>query len=462
MSESSLRNFLYGACPQRLLPYWDRVESSALGSRMAQGAFWSIGGAVISRGLMLFASILVARMLGREVYGEFGMIRTTLNMFLVFAGFGLGMTATKHVAEFRVTDPTRAGRIMAISGLFAVGTGTLVALGLYIFAPWLAFHTINAPHLVGELRIGAFILLLNALNGAQTGALAGFEAFKAIAKVNLVVGLASFPLLVGGAYFGGLRGAVWALAVNMIINWLLNHLALRREAARHQVPFSCKECFTEWPILWRFSLPAAMSGIMLSPVLWATNAMLVNQRGGYGQMGLYDAANQWRMAILFIPGVVGQIVLPMLANLNGLDDQVRYRKALKCNALINGCVALVVALPVALLAHPIMRSYGPDFEEGALSLALLSMSTILVALNSVVGQAIASKGRMWIGFIFNLMWATVFLALSYYFIHNGYGVVGLALANLIAYLAHSIWQAGYVFKVILANRSVSDVNIGLH
>jgi len=184
-------------------------------------------------------------------------------------------------------------------------------------------------------------------------------------------------------------------------------------------------------------------------VVWASNAMLVNQPGGYGQMGLFDAANQWRLAILFVPGVVGQIVLPMLANLNAPDDQVRYIKVLKYNALINGGVAFAVALPVALLAQPIMRSYGIDFEEGALALVLLSVSTIFVTLNSVVGQAIASKGRMWIGFSFNLMWATVFLTLSYHFIHNGYGVTGLALANLIAYLAHSIWQTGYVFKVVL-------------
>jgi O-antigen/teichoic acid export membrane protein len=376
------------------------------------------------------------------------MIRTTVSMFLVFAGFGLGMTATKHVAECRLTDPERAGRIMAISGLFAGGTGTLVAVGLYLFAPWVATHTINAPQLVGELRIGAFILLLNAMNGAQTGALAGFEAFRTIAKVNFWTGLASFPLLIGGAYWWGLRGAVWALGLNMVINWLLNHLALRREAERFKVPFSSVGCFAEWPILWRFSLPAALGGIMVSPVVWAGNAMLVNQPGGYGQMGMYDAANQWRMAILFIPGVVGQIVLPTLANLHGLNDQIKYRKALKYNVLINGGVSLIVALPVVIFATVIMRSYGPDFEEGALALILLSISTLFVSLNNVVGQAIASKGLMWVGFCFNLMWATTFLIFSYYFIHNGYGVIGLALANLIAYLAHSVWQSVYFINIM--------------
>jgi len=211
-------------------------------------------GAVISRGLMLAASVLVARILGKTGFGELGMIRSTVGMFGVFAGFGLGLTATKHVAEFRRSDPERAGRIIGLSGLFVMLTGGLMALGLFIFAPWLAEHTINAPHLASLLRIGAVILFINVLNGAQTGALAGFEAFKTIAYVNLFVGLISFPILVCGAYFGGLTGAVWALAINLGVNWLLNHLALRKEARRYNVPLAFRDCSCElslWGGLWR-------------------------------------------------------------------------------------------------------------------------------------------------------------------------------------------------------------------
>jgi O-antigen/teichoic acid export membrane protein len=182
---------------------------------------------------------------------------------------------------------------------------------------------------------------------------------------------------------------------------------------------------------------------MVTPVLWLCNAILVNQPGGYAQMGLFDAANQWRMAILFLPGVVGQVVLPMLANLDGLDDQVGFRKALKYNALINGGVALVVSMPVVFLAPYIMKTYGPGFEEGSIVLIILSICTILVSINNVVGQAIASKGRMWIGFFFNLLWATSLIIMSQEFIKQG-GACGLAIAMLIAYLIHSICQFFYM------------------
>lgn len=92
MTGTNIRNFLYNACPRFLRPGWERLEESTIGLRLARGAFWSIVGASVSRGLMLAASILVARILGCEVYGEFSIIRSTVSMFLVFAGFGLGMT----------------------------------------------------------------------------------------------------------------------------------------------------------------------------------------------------------------------------------------------------------------------------------------------------------------------------------------------------------------------------------
>lgn len=50
---------------------------------------------------MLVVTVTVARLLGNAVCGELGIIQSTVGMFGVFAGFGLRVTATKHVAEFR-------------------------------------------------------------------------------------------------------------------------------------------------------------------------------------------------------------------------------------------------------------------------------------------------------------------------------------------------------------------------
>ena len=447
----NVKSIASALCPSFFKSAFDRIETSPIGYRLATGTFWSMVGAVTSRGLMLASTILVARILGKTVYGELGMIQSTVGMFGIFAGFGLGLTATKHVAEFRQSDPERAGHIIGLSELFSIITGGVMAAGLFLFAPWLAEHTINAPHLIGVLRIGALIILINALNGAQTGALSGFEAFKTIAYVNLFVGLISFPILVCGAYCGGLTGAVWALVINLGINWFLNHIALRKETRRYGVPFTFNQCNRELSILWKFSLPAVLGGIVVSPVIWICNAILANRADGYAQLGIFSAANQWRIAILFIPGMLAQVVLPMLSNLNNQIDYAKYTKVLKYNILINGGTALLMAACVALLARLIMRSYGPGFEQGLWVLVCLAFTTVLVSVNNVVGQAIASKGHMWVGLSFNTLWAIVLLFATFILIPLGYGALGLAIANLIAYLFHCIWQGIYLKRVMSEN-----------
>lgn len=437
-------NLINRLCPALLRPHLGRIRASPLGYRLAKGTFWSIAGAVISRGLMLVATVSVARILGKTGYGELGMIQSTVGMFGVFAGFGLGLTATKYVAEFRRSDPERAGRIIALSELVAIATGGLMALGLVIFAPWLAQHTINAPHLAGVLRIGAIILLISALNGAQTGALSGFEAFKTIAQVNLYVGLISFPMLVAGAYFGGLTGAVWALALNLCFNWVLNHLALRKEARRYDVPITFRNCRRELPILWKFSLPAVLAGAMSSPINWACTALLVNRPHGYGEMGIFSAASQWLTLLLFIPSMLGQVILPVFSEQLSKNDT---RQAMKTMILAVEMTLLTVMplVIVASIASPyIMTLYGAEFRSGWPTLVAVLLTAGILAGQIPISLIIQASGRMWLSFSMSLGQALSFLVITLVLLD--YGALGVATARAFAYalqggamLAFAIW-----------------------
>jgi O-antigen/teichoic acid export membrane protein len=188
MSIASLGETIRASCPRPVQSLWGRIAASELHSRLVRGAFWSLAGAVISQGLALVALIVAARVLGKTQFGEYGMIASTVGALGVFAGLGLGLTATKFVAEHRLRDPGRAGRILGLSTETAVVSGLVVSVSLYVLAPVLAERTLNAPQLVWELRLGCALLFLNALNGMQTGALCGLEAFKAIAWVTWSAG----------------------------------------------------------------------------------------------------------------------------------------------------------------------------------------------------------------------------------------------------------------------------------
>lgn len=437
-----LKTRLLSAAPTRVRAYWDRLESSPLGYRLARGAFWSLAGVVISRASGLVASIFVARMLGKVGFGELGIIQSTVGMLATFAGFGLWLTATKHVAEFRSSDPARAGRIIGLSSLVSWVTGSVMALVLLATARWLASHSLAAAHLAPMLRLSSLLLLIGAVAGAQTGALAGFEAFKSIARVNLIAGIATLPLMVAGTWFWGLVGALWGLIISQGLGCILNYWALRAEADRARVPASWSGSGRELKILWKFSLPALASGLMVGPVYWFCSTMLVNRPGGYGQMGVFNAANQWFGALIFLPGVLGQAALPVLSERMGADDSGRSRKLLAFYTKLNAVVVAPLVILGAAASPLIMASYGPGFREAWPTLVVVLLTAGLVAVQTPAGQVLAASGRMWLGSAMNFGWAILFIVATYLLVPRG--SFGLAAARLLAYVLHSLWVFAFV------------------
>jgi O-antigen/teichoic acid export membrane protein len=434
MGVLSLKNMAYAWTPSAVHPFLKRLESSQTGSRLARGAFWSMAGAIISRGLMMAAWIVVARVLGKSVYGEFGIIRSTVDMFAVFAGFGLSLTATKYIAEFRLSDPARAGRILSLSGMFAALSGGAIAIGLYFFSPWLAQKTLNAPHLADAIRIGGLMLLANSLNGAQTGALAGFEAFRAIAVVNSVCGLLAFPLFWFCSHRWGLYGLLWAYTGNLWLIWLLSHIALRAAAAADHVPFTWNNCWREWPILWHFSLPAVLSGLMVSPVKWTGNAWLVHQSEGYAAMGLFSAVLIFQGALLFVSSWLSRPLLSMLAN---KGDNVSDKLA-KLNILISWCLGIMVAVPFLCFPEIGEWLFGREYSgaQFRMALSLTLLYTCVVMYKEGLARVLAVRNLMWWGFLSNAVWGGILLVSAYYLVP--FGAPGLAASYLLAYVINTL------------------------
>jgi O-antigen/teichoic acid export membrane protein len=436
---------LVAATPRRWRVYWERLERSPLGERLARGAFWSVAGGVVSRGLSLVAWIVVARLLKQEAFGEIGMIQSTVGIFGVFAGVGMGITATKHVAEYRLRDPERAGRLITLSNQIAWVASVAVAVGLWVLAPWLAEQTLARPSLASALRIASGLLFLGGIQGAQTGALAGLEAFRTIARLNLFTGLISFLLLSLGTWWGGIAGTLWALNATTAIGCLLNHAALRQEMNRAGLPRGRAWGRQDLPVLWKFTLPSALGALMGAAVHWVCCSLLVRLPSGYGEMGAFNGANQWFIALLFLPTLLGQSVLPLMAEQLGLAQHHQGRRLLGLSIKINALVVIPVVL-ISLLSPWIMALFGHTFRSEWPTLVVVLLTAALLAIQTPVGQIITASGRVWPGFWMNVGWAIVYLTATHAWVH--YGALGLATARLAAYSAHTVWAMWYGFRIL--------------
>jgi O-antigen/teichoic acid export membrane protein len=413
------------------------IPADSLRARFTVGIVWSLAGAVVSRGFLLAASVACARFLGKDGFGALGMIQSTVGMFGIFAGLGLGLTATKYVAEFRRRDPAKAGRILALSAFAAFTSGSAITVLLILLAPYVAKNVLASPQLAAPLAVGSGLVFFGAMNGAQTGALAGFESFKTIALVNVLSGLASFPLIVFGVWRGGLQGAVWGSVAALAITWVLNNYALRRECANANVSYRIASCHRELGILHRFSVPALLASIVVGPAIWACNALLVRQPDGYAELGIYTAADKWRLLILFVPTSLAGTTLPMLSNLYAACDSDAYAKVLNVNLLLNLALTALLAIIVSACALPVLAIYGTSYRSAWPILLILAFSAIPESLNNILGYAVISSVSIWWRLGFDVLLATVLMCFGWWAIPR-WGAEGLALAYGVAFSATAL------------------------
>jgi len=413
-------------------------------SSLFKDSFWSVLGNVAGHGLALIAGIIIARFLGKEIFGEYGMIKATLLNIAVFSTFGLGFTATKFIAEAKNKAQGHILQIVKGSMSITLVTSISFALLLFIFSKQIAVY-LNAEHLSFALRIFAVNIVFNAISTVQIGILAGFKAFKQIAINNGIAGIATFTLSVALTYYWGLEGALTALLLATMLRCVLNGLVVQKKV---QVCLQTEEkTSVVTKQLLSFSLPIALHEGVQSFTGWLL-VLLLLKLTNFGEVALYSISQQWAMVVLFVPGVLRNVTLSHLSNTN--DNSTQNKKVFKTMIAINFLATFVPFLIVFSLSSYIASFYGNDFADLPKVLNIAVFTSVINALSSVYRQDYIAKNMNWTMFGIKLFRDVGIFMLIYFFLHirqESQGAYYVALSMLIMYaLALILMHCIYVIN----------------
>lgn len=435
----------------------ERYIGTDVGMRIIKGAFWGTIGTITSRSITVFLSFLLARILGKEGFGEYGIIITTTAMVSGFAGLGIGATVTRYVASLKVRKPEQAGKIIGLSTIITWLSAVIYGFAFIYFAPWLAETTLSAPHLGPILQISSIIIAFGVVNSVQISSLAGLESFKISALLGAILNILQSVLVVILAYWFSIRGAITGLAISSSLNVLLYYFVSSNELKKASIKVTFRDAWSEWRILVKFSLPAFLSTISVGPVIWASNAFLAKQPYGYGQLGIYNAAIQWDTFVQLFPALISTAVLPIMADMYGRGDKKGSLRIMWKMMKYSAFLVVPIAILVSVLSPIIIKAYGSSFKGEHLVIIIVVSTTVLSTVSANLGTFISAAGKMWIGFGINCAWGISFLFLSYFLVR--WGAKGLAAAKFLAYFVHLIWALIICF--ILSRRINSEKIISI-
>ena len=243
--------------------------------------------------------------------------------------------------------------------------------------------------------------------------------------------------MVLGAWYYGLHGAIIGFGLGIVAQYIANHIAIRKDFKKYGITSTSHIARKDYRLIYSYCIPATLSALTVAPAFFIIRAMVVRATG-YGELAIFEAADQWKVIILFIPTAVSQIVLPILSS---TTDGKKFSKALLANIALIGVVSVVVAVIISILSPYIMPLYGSSFDNQT-PLMLLAASTVFSSIANVIEMAVCSKEKMWQNFALNLVWATIMIACAQ--INISKGATGLALAVLVSYAIKCILFSLYL------------------
>ena len=399
--------------------------------RLLRGVGWNAAGCIIGQSASFAGSVVVARCLGKEVFGQFALVQTTVAAFSTLASLGLGTTAMKFVSEYRTRDPEKAGIILGLSSLVAFVAAALFSAALVLCARWLVVGSAGTPVLAAAMRLSALYLFFITVNGYQMGALSGLEAFRGIASINVAYGLATLVLTWAASQWFGLCGATLAQGLSAALLWVLYHYTLKAECRRRNIVVTYRGVWNERSALYRFSVPTTTAWMISSLAVWWSNAALA-RASGYAGLAVFSAVNNMRLMVLFMPLIIGRVTAPLLNNMLAAGDLWGYRKTFCGSVALNGSTAILAATILALAGRYVLHLFGKGFAGSSALILLLLGAAALEVIASSLYQAVFAGSSLWRQVVINGVW-TVVLVATLQLTVSRHGVSALALAYLAAW-----------------------------
>lgn len=359
-----------------LIKFKKKVNSTSF----AKDSLWSVVGNVISLFFLLVSGIIIARIVGKDAYGQYGTIKNMMTAFAALVAFGFGYSSTKIISSNNSKSSGLSSAILKI--VLIIG---IILNILFCFIAKNLSEFLNKPDLYTYFIPIGILMLLKALCTTSTGILAGYKLFKQISICNIVSSIIFTALSIPLSSRLGINGAILDLIIYQGLAAFLCYICIKKhEGGGRKLHTSI------WKLL-KFTFPIAIHELSHTISSIAV-IMVILHYSTYGEYALYTVSTQWNAIIMIIPTLLMNVTLSYLS---GNVGTIGHDKILKKMLTINLCCTLIPLILIFLLTKFVASLYGPTFIDLPLVLNICVLSTLFSSLVLVFQSNLISEGRNW-------------------------------------------------------------------
>ncbi len=369
---------------RRLLPYF---QGESLKARLARGAVGAFAINVAGLGLALLVNLVLARTIGPEGLGIYAYVVAWVMILVLVAKLGLEQTLLRFVADYRerkdwhlVRAVVRyAERRVVVLGFAVAGIGAVVVLALADQTS----ETLSRTFLVGLAMIPPLALLQTRSSvarglGLVASALLPYAVIRP-AVVVVVVGLcALWSFGLGSSLWSSDLGPAFAMLATVlgtILGLVVTTVKIRSVLPRSDSDGSVGDAHREWrvtmlPLLLLAAFQQVHNQIDVLMLGWFTDS---------ASIGIYSVASRAAQASAFAVVAINTIFAPTISVLYGRGDTAGLQEVVTTAAWWSLTSTLAFAVPMFVLAGPLLGVFGASFVAGDTALRILLIGQVVGA-----------------------------------------------------------------------------------
>lgn len=382
---------------------------------MIQNTLFLVGRHIIVMLVTIFITAVIARYLGKSLYGVFTYSFAFVNAFLAVSAFGLRSVAVRTIAQDRERASRYAGLMLSLRFMISF----IVVAALLI----LSYFLHEDPLVRLTVGIASGTLVFTSLSTTLWDVFQGFEQLQY--EAVSAIGIRLFTL------FGAL-GVIWlnwnvvglvsVYTAGAFVGFLIPLFFMVKQKLFIRPWFDTKAAFSE---LRKGVLFAANSfvGVLLTRI----NPILLGHLSTHAMVGIYTASSNLLLNLAFIPDAIATALFPTVAR-GFKESSIHVRPLLQKTFFYVLLVGLPIGVGGTICAESIVLFiFGPAFRETVPVFQLLVFTTPLRFLFLPAAYLLGAIDRQRDALIVSSIGAAFNLAGNFFLIPE-FGAVGSAWA----------------------------------
>jgi O-antigen/teichoic acid export membrane protein len=417
----------------------------------AKGSFHLLWGLVISTVISSIATIFIARLLGSNLYGLYGIVLISPNLISVFRDWGINSAMVRYTAQFRSEDRASEVRNILISGIiFEIALGMALSAISFALSGYLATNMFHRPEITSLIQIASITILAGGLINAATAAFTGIEKMElnsimlicqSTIKTIIIITLVILGLGTSGAVIGYTVAMIIAGLIGVALVWTQYKNLPKLSNVKLEIKAYIKSMLAYGTPL---SLSAIISGFQgqyyafLLPIFYVTDNTAI---------GNYGIASTFVVLIAFFATPITTMLFPAFSKLNPQKDKETLLNVFQFSVKYASLLVVPVAALVMCLAEPAVSTlFGKTYSTAPLFLALLAINYIFTAFGSLsTGNFISGQGKTTFILYLTLIAAAIGFPMGYILIMQ-FGVLGLIVTSLVTGIPTTIITLYWIRK----------------